>query len=119
MKQKNKLLTILSILLMSIFLISTTCFGTLVDDFDKNITSDGNDTKDLKDIGEKVLGIIKVVGIIISVAMLMVIGVKYMMGSAEERAGYKKTMFPYAIGAVLIFASTQLADAIYSWAINI
>ena len=47
--------------------------------------------------------------------MLIVLGIKYMMGSAEERAEYKKTLFPYFIGAVLIFAAVNLAQVIYSW----
>ena len=43
----------------------------------------------------------------------MVIGIKYMMGSAEEKAEYKKTMIPYLIGAVLLFAAVNLATYIY------
>ncbi len=42
-----------------------------------------------------------------------------MMGSAEERAEYKKTLFPYFIGAILIFAATSLAQMVYTWASKI
>ena len=47
------------------------------------------------------------------------LGIKYMMGSAEERAEYKKTLLPYFIGAMLIFASTNLAQMIYNLASKI
>ena len=38
-----------------------------------------------------------------------------MMGSAEEKAEYKKSMMPYVIGAALIFASSALAQVIYNF----
>ena len=67
-------------------------------------------------VGQKVIGIIQVVGIIISVICLMVLGIKYMMGSAEEKAEYKKTFIPYLVGAILLFAASALAKSIYNLA---
>ena len=48
------------------------------------------------------------------VIFLLILGIKYMMGSASEKAEYKKTMIPYIVGAVLIFAGTSLVRVIYS-----
>ena len=39
-----------------------------------------------------------------------------MIGSASEKAEYKKTMIPYLIGSILLFAATNITDAIYNWA---
>ena len=39
-----------------------------------------------------------------------------MMGSAEEKADYKKSMIPYIVGAVLIFASTAIVGVVYDMA---
>ena len=39
-----------------------------------------------------------------------------MIGSAEEKADYKKTMMPYIIGAVLRFGATTIANAVYNFA---
>ena len=83
--------------------------------FKGKIDTDSN-TENVKKVGGSVVGLIQVVGTIVSVGVLIVLGIKYMMGSAEERAEYKKTLFPYFIGAILIFAATNLADMIYSWA---
>ena len=66
-------------------------------------------------IGNTILGIIQVIGTVIAVGVLMVLGIKYMMGSAEEKAEYKKTMIPYLIGAVLLFAAVNIA----SYVVNI
>lgn len=82
---------------------------------------DGNagSSENLKAKAEKVLGIIQTVGIVISVIMLMVIGMKYILSSVEERADYKQTLMPYLIGAVLVFAGTTIPQIIYIIASNI
>ena len=46
--------------------------------------------------------------------ILVVLGIKYMMGSAEEKAEYKKTMIPYVVGAILIFLAPMIANMIYT-----
>ena len=70
--------------------------------------------EELVSIGNKVVNIIQVVGIVIAVIVLLIIGIKYMMGSASEKAEYKKTMIPYIVGAILIFAGTSIVKVIYS-----
>ena len=72
-------------------------------------------TTAFNDVGGKIIGAIQAVGNIISVAMLVVLGIKYMMGSAEEKAADKKSMIPYVIGAVLIFAASNIAQMIYTF----
>ena len=81
------------------------------------LNGNGNvQTNDLTKVGNNIVTIIQVVGIVIAVIVLLVIGIKYMMGSASEKAEYKKTMIPYIVGAVLIFAGTSLVKVIYSLA---
>ena len=114
------LVKVLKITLMSVILISmiasvnmvfaATTVGNI--SIDPNTSNQSSVTK----IGNSILGIIQVVGIIIAVGVLMVLGIKYMMGSAEEKAEYKKTMIPYIVGAILIFAATTIANAIYNFA---
>ena len=79
------------------------------------INTNTNNTKDIAGVGNKIMGILQVIGILTAVVILMVLGIKYMMGSAEEKAEYKKTMIPYLIGAVLIFAATTIANAVYNF----
>ena len=66
-----------------------------------------------------ILGIIQVVGTVGAIGILMVLGIKYMMGSVEEKASYKKSMLPYVVGAVLIFSATNIATVIYNMASGI
>lgn len=79
----------------------------------------GTGTGSVKSLGQQILGIVQLVGSIAAVVVLVVLGIKYMMGSAEEKAEYKKTMIPYIIGAVLIFAASNVAGMIYDWASTI
>jgi len=52
----------------------------------------------------------------VSVGMLIVLGIKYVLGSADQKAEYRKSMFPYFIGAVLIFGFSNITQVIYEWA---
>lgn len=106
-------------------LISILCFAIVIalsatvlasDPFNRiEPNATGNATNSTYKIGNSILGVVQTVGIILSVGCLMVLGIKYMMGSAEEKAEYKKTFIPYIVGAVLLFAASTLAKAIYSW----
>ena len=72
----------------------------------------------IKTIGNNIVKILQTVGVVLSVIILIVLGIKYMMGSAEEKAEYKKSMMPYVIGAALIFAASALAQVIYNFFSN-
>ena len=83
-----------------------------------SITANFNSTAStsIQDVGKSVMGVIQTVGVVISVVILSIIGIKYMMGSASEKAEYKKTMIPYLVGAILIFAASTLANVVYNFA---
>ena len=66
----------------------------------------------LMNIGNSIIGIIQIVGSFTSVIVLIIIGIRYMMGSVEERAEYKKAMAPYIIGAVMVFAITNILSIV-------
>lgn len=68
---------------------------------------------ELKSKAGLILGAINVFGVIVSVITLMIIGMKYMFGSIEEKAEYKKTATMYIIGAVLVFSVTTIPNILY------
>lgn len=73
----------------------------------------------LQNMGNVIIGVVQTIGSIVSVAVLAVIGIKYMMGSVEERAEYKKTMMPYIIGAILVFGITNLLGIVVNLATSL
>lgn len=64
-------------------------------------------------LGGVIVNTLRVVGIVIAIAGLMIIGIKYMISSVEQKAEYKKTMIPYLVGCILIFAITTIVSIIY------
>lgn len=73
-------------------------------------------TGKIQEMGASIVTIMQTVGIVVAVVILLILGIKYMMGSAEEKAEYKKTMIPYVVGAILIFASTTIVNIVYQLA---
>ena len=59
-----------------------------------------------------IIEVIRVIGIIVTVISLMLLGIKYMTGSVEEKADYKKTMIPYLIGVVIFFSLSTILTTI-------
>lgn len=74
-------------------------------------------TDDAVEVVEKVgivLGAIRNVSVVVSVIALMLIGFKYIIGSAEEKANYKDTMTPYIIGCIFAISGTTIVTFIYN-----
>ena len=69
---------------------------------------DGSSASAIEKTTGKVLGVISNIGIVASVLILAVLGLKYIIGSVEEKAEYKKDMIPYLIGAILLFSITTV-----------
>ena len=111
MKRISKILLVS----VAIVLIATSAFAKANDPG----TYKGTDVSSFDKVGNKIIGGIQAIGSIAAVAILVVLGIKYMLGSAEEKAEYKKTMLPYVIGAVLIFAASNIAGMVYNFAISI
>ena len=103
-----------------IFLLLLILLGNHVSAFSiGNLRGNTVSTSEIEEVGNKVVQIVSTVGSIISVIVIIVLGIKYMMGSVEERADYKKTMIPFLIGAVFIFAASSIASVIYNVAKNL
>lgn len=63
-----------------------------------------------------VIGLVQVVGYIVSVLMVTIIGIKYIFTSPEGKAEVKKQLIPFLIGALLLFSGTVLVSTISRWA---
>lgn len=74
---------------------------------------------EINNIANDIIKIISTIGTVISVIVLIVIGIKYMIGSVDEKAQYKKSLLPYLVGAFVLFGSSQLLKMIYYLANNI
>lgn len=78
------------------------------DDFIQDGVNDTNPTIDennLVEMSDMLYNAFLIIGIIIVVIIGLVIGIKFMTGSASEKADVKKTLIPYIAGCVVIFGA--------------
>lgn len=88
---------------------------TLVDPFNiRELSGTSFSNQEAEDLGNTVVTAISLIGSIMAVIVLMVLGIKYMTGTVSQKAEYKKTLIPYVIGAVLVFAGSVIAGVVYN-----
>lgn len=116
MKKVSKILFVVMIL-MSITLMTFNVNAAV--DPSEYTGNEQYDTGGLSEFGQNIIQIVSVIGSIASVIVLIILGIKYMMGSAEEKAEYKKTLLPYIIGAALVFAATSIAGIVFQFTTNL
>ena len=107
MKKLDKILSVFLIVLV----LSTITLNVFAQFSLDQVTSNkdlGDADATMTNIGSFILTLVTNVGMILAVVVIAVLGVKYMMGSAEEKAEYKKTLIPYFVGAVLVFGASAI-----------
>lgn len=112
----KKTMKILTVLLLAIVLI-TFATNVFADELDpSNLTPSYGDSTALQNKAGQIMGMIRNVAIVASVIIIMVLGVKYMLGSVEEKAEYKKSFMPLIIGIILVVSATTIAAFIFNMA---
>lgn len=113
---------VVTILLFSIFclLVNVNAYAISIDtnQYKPSDVSD-SDTGNLTEKAGRLLGIIRNIGAVASVVCLMIIGIKYMLGSVEEKAEFKKSAKPYLIGMFFLFSTTVILTVIQQIMANI
>lgn len=114
--KKIKMIFLICITLVVILSAFSKCYADSI--FISGSASDyiGDPSNDptANEIVSKVLGIIQVIGAGLAVGIIMILGIRYMMGSVEEKVNYKETMPPLLIGAILLGAAPTVVRIIYS-----
>jgi TrbC/VIRB2 family. len=114
MKNKKVLSLVTIILLVVMILIPTFVMASgPLENADAYRPSGTIGTKAAQKAGN-ILNVITVIGIVVGVITLIVIGIKYMVGTVQEKAEYKKTMFSYIIGLVLLISVCSFVQIIYN-----
>ena len=115
MKKTINILTVIFIIITLVsFASNVFAAGGELKPSDITATYGTDDT--LKAKAGQIMGMIRNVAVIASVIIIMILGVKYMLGSVEEKADYKKSFIPLIIGIVLVVAATAIASFIFNMA---
>ena len=117
MKRKVKIFSIIMLIIITLSsFMETVSYGQETikpGDYNPNDRTEEVPEEFTKTIGIIATGI-QTIGIILSVIVIGILGIKFMTGSVEEKADYKKTMGPYLVGAVMVFSITQILKIIAS-----
>lgn len=113
MKKAYKIISVLTIVLMLVC-ICTNVFATglTVDGIISKGKDDTNANEAMATLGGTIIKYITNAAMVVSVVMIAVLGIKYMLGSAEEKSDYKKSMIPLLIGAILVFGAAVIAKIV-------
>lgn len=118
MKRSLKLIsTVVVIMIIAFTLFSTACKAFNPSDVISNVGIQANtthpETTDLTNKAGKILAYIRNIAAIAGVLLVAFLGIKYMMGSLEEKAEYKKSFIPLIVGTIVVVAATAIATTIF------
>jgi TrbC/VIRB2 family. len=119
MKNKNLKRVISFVTFLALLSMATFVFAT-VPDFEGMFTGDGGAVGTaVNRVGGNALVIVRTIGWMIAVGLLIWLGIKWVLASAQEKADLKKNMWNYVIGAVLIFGASSILPVIANFAATI
>lgn len=109
----KKVLSVLMVLLM-IACICTNVFAVNIDTIKNKgqVSLEGDTAEAFNTLAGTILQYATSAAMVIAVVMVAILGIKYMMGSIEEKAEYKKSLVPLLVGAVFVFGAATIAKVI-------
>ena len=66
------------------------------------------------DIASKIVSWIWIISIIVAVIVLMYTGLKFIVGSTQEKAEYKKSLVPIVVGVAILVFATTIVNVLFS-----
>lgn len=115
MKKTRIIFVILALIFALVFLFSVNIKASddiRTKDYKADISEE--DTNGLFEKAQPILTILRGLSIIVAILSLSILGIKYMIGSVEQKASYKEKLIPIVIGAVLISGLTSILISINS-----
>lgn len=122
----NKTMKILTVILLAITLVmffssnvlatSTSKASGLISNIEKatDNAEKSVDTSKFVSTAGKIIVLLRNFSIIAGVILIIVLGVKYMMGSVEQKSDYQKSFVPLVIGIILVIGATSIASFLFS-----
>ncbi len=103
---------------MIVMSITTICFGEEVIPYEINpeefTPTYKTDITEARVLGNVILGYIRNIAAISSVVLIAFLGIKFMIGSVEQRAEYKKSFLPLIIGMFIVLTSSTLLNLVWN-----
>ena len=121
-----KITTLLLVILAITFTMTTPVFATgdsLAGDEGFNVTFNVSDSTNAGNVVANVVGnllyIAQVIGMGVATIMLLVLAIKYIAASPNDKAEIKKHIVVYVVGAVILFSASGLLAIIRRFALGV
>lgn len=108
---RKKIVRIIGILILAMLLGSTFVFADDINTGGYTGIYHGG-SQSIRNAGSLILGVVQVVGTSIAVIMLVIIAIRYFTAAPEAKADIKSQLIHYVIGAVLLFAASNLVSIV-------
>ena len=109
---------IIILLLMNIISLPTYAMDDIISQGDSFIGAANTtlpiNTNALHTTSNDIYNILFTIAVVLAVAVGMMIGIQFMIGSVEEQAKVKETLVPYIIGVFVVFASFTIWKIVVS-----
>lgn len=115
MKTKSFIVIILIIVINIIFFnineVQAVGISDVIKGGDDFIASGENDTfsaideTELKSASDVIYNILVIIGMCVAVIISAILGIKFMIGSVEEKAQIKDALVPFIIGCIIVFGA--------------
>jgi type IV secretory pathway VirB2 component (pilin) len=117
MRKSVKIISALLVAVMLVIAIAPCALATvdtgIITDIDTKGKGRAEGSEGVITIAGNVVKWIRTLAAIAAVVIISILGIKYMIGSTEERAEYKKSFMPLIIGIVVVVAAAQIATMIF------
>lgn len=112
---KKILLKMVSVSLIMLFLFSLLCNSLASDVIRSDLTPAlPGGSKELESATSKVIGAMMWIGYACAIGMVVFIGIKYIIASADEKASLKGMLVKVIIGSLIIVGSLMITNAVIS-----
>lgn len=102
----------ISIVLIIFFLMGTSCvWGDDINTGDYTQIYN-SDSQGIKSMGEKIVGLVQVIGVSVATIMIVVIAIRYFISSPDQKADVKSKLIPFLIGALLLFGASGILSIV-------
>jgi len=109
----KKIVNILFIIIGISIMVSMPVFADSVGGYEFEVSTP-SDTADATRLVGSILGTIQWIAIVAAVIIITILGIKYMFGSLEEKAQYKKSMLPLVIGIAVVVLATTITNIMFN-----
>lgn len=114
MKKLTKILTV--VLLVAIIVMSVSnvfAAGSIINEIETSASNANVNTSSISQMVGKIIAYLRNAAVIIGVVIIIILGIKYMTGSLEQKAEYQKSFVPLIVGIVIVMAATSIASFLF------